>query len=376
MAKESKEQILKEGPKNFQCPKCGAINAIDARFCDHCGAFLIPGENESENKGKGKSFLARHKKAIIITTVTGLVILGMAGFFWYSSARRAKEANEAYKTNVKRIWLEIGEKAALLKTMLADVKSVDDFDDVSNTIPPLVKLLNEKSFEMERWNVPAVYSDSYKNLVDSLKKTKDYLEKLNEIITDPLEARGGDLDDLRTKASEAQDKTADFIEASKTFIEKNVLEGIFDVSKVLKAIEEFQNNEKLKAEEAKRKAEQTAAEEVVSSFMTNLPNAYSVSGGDTWAEAQRIASSYWSASGMITFRNDYMVYFASEVAYKGGKVLSSERIGEGKYTVYAEERAEVPLDLELGTTTIQTTLTYFIVEKSGTKWLISGHGLK
>lgn len=374
-------------PENTYCPRCGAVIEKKDKFCPECGATLLPEDKNkkdalSTDVKKSDSDEAKKKKRkkqlIIAGVILGFIAL-IAGAWAYVSYSREAKAKKEYEDKINPIWSEIVDRSTPVKDEIGKVAKVEDLTVLSDKIEDLQRTLRNKNSDLDPIDAPASYKDSKSNLKDFITKYLSYVSNLKDNILDKNLEKVNDsaYDDVSKLASDAKNALDKFMSSS-SFIKKSIPSEVFDMVKIkskIKGLTEASEEAKAKAAaEAAAKAEaeaKAAVEKVASDFMTALPGAYS--GGDSWASAQAIAGNYWTAGGMGndstpgSFRSEYHAYFASEVAYKGGRVLTSEKLSDTKHKVSVEEREET-----MGGG--NTFLGYFIVEKSGSKWFITSHG--
>lgn len=377
---EKEEQSKEENIKKFHCPECGATQLIDARFCSKCGAYLVVGREKGESNlstsgqqtEKEKKF-SRKKKMLLAAGIIGAVLLFLgSGIFWLFSSNQ-KKLSEEYQNKVNGVWEDIYEKTPPLKEVFLKTQSVEDFSSFKAPISDLQKTLNEKNFEIGEIIPSSRYKDSFQNLKDFISVFSDYLLKLNEVVSNPLTSGSQDtLLELQDKATQCQKKLKNFEEKS-GFIKKTLPQEIFDTAGIREIILKFQEDEEAKKKEETRKKEEEESKKIVSGFMNELPSAYNQT--NPFNFAKKIAKKYWHLSALGAFENYYSVYFDdSNIYYKGGRIISVEKLGEGKYSVICEEYTQSPVNIDVGEGGFQTKLTYFIVEKFKEVFYISGHG--
>lgn len=371
------EEIVK--PQKFQCPKCGAFQDLDARFCSKCGAYIIPGGKKAPQNLKDENQNLKRKKKIIIASVSFLVILVIIlGSFWYLKSKRQDQEAENFRTKVKGVWTELLGKTDEASSQMLKTTKVEDFESLSPIFDDFLNFLGQKEFDISYWeNVPENYQGVHQKLKDTLKKLSEYLEDFREKIKNPSQVKSEDLTSFKDKAESAQKKSQEFVDEAK-FVDKNIKSEFFNTSQIAKIIENFQASEKAKAEEAERKTAKAASESLVLNFLNELPKAYKAleTTGDTWTETQRIAKKYWSSEGMVIFREDYRYYFGSETFYKGGEVISSESLSKTKYSILVKEKVEYLVDAETGEKSTSEYLSYFTCQKIGSRWWITDRRIR
>jgi ElaB/YqjD/DUF883 family membrane-anchored ribosome-binding protein/predicted nucleic acid-binding Zn ribbon protein len=393
MAEEQNFQKPVLRPDAVYCPRCGAIHKKGEKYCNECGASLLPPMTKPAIKEKTEKEeptldlnkkKKKRKKKIIWTAVIILILAGAAtGAWFYTQSLRQRQRNLKFEKEIKDLWEEITSKSNDTKNVLTNIKSEDDINNLSTKISDLKNLIQTKASKLDEIDTPENYEELKNKLKSALERYSEYLSRLKDDIvdktTDQVEVPG-DFISVQNLADQAKGALGDFVNQAK-FIKNKIADGVFDLSILRGFIEDTQSQtegEKAQKEkqekEAQEKAAKKAAEDVVYNFMNSLPKAYDDI-EHSWDNAQNIAKQYWYSPALPIFKSDYQFYFASEVFYKGGSVLSSEKLSDTKYNVSCEERSE-SMDFETGETYTHTYLTYFLVEKHNDKWLISSHGNK
>jgi len=269
-------------PKTFTCPKCGAKEPLDARYCNNCGAILLSGAESAKSEGgeepktesEEKPKWYKNKKIIIPVIVGAILFAGGGTALYYSAKSRDTKKIAAFELGVKDSWGEVLTKSKELKDILADVSEAKDLEEVARLVPDIKDAIDKEIFDAKSLDEPGKYNGVKAKLNTALEKYKSYLDKLLEISRTPEDAKvPEDFTNLESKSQEATSAISEF-QAAAAFAGDVIPKEVFDTAKIKKIIEAFQKDTKAKADaekqaaqEAAKAADQKAAEDAVNKFM-------------------------------------------------------------------------------------------------------------
>lgn len=365
-------------PDNIYCPRCGAVQKKGSKFCSECGTSLLPEDKNkvlaSDPKIAQKPKSKKKKILIISAVVLGILLIAGGAIGWSLYSRKTKETSE-FQNKAKTIWSDVANANDPLKQEIEDAKQTSDFSKISTKISDVQRVIKSKQIETDQLSVPGGSEKTKADMLSALGNHSDYLKNLDDnilTIKDVNKIEDKTLSNVSDLVSKAKTSCQDFVKNNK-FIDKNIPDEVFNFSKISGIVNDSKNKTQSEQEaknkqnqEAQQAADKQASESTVSNFMTNLPNAYA--SGDPWNAAWAIADKYWLSADMSVFDQEYHLFFDQGPSYSGGRVLSSERLSDTKYNVQAEEKEKL--------VSYNNFLSYFIVEKVGSGWFITGHGKK